>query len=127
MEVKEGEELVSMADRSARVLMVGHILQYHNAVIRLRELIEKGELGKLQYIYSNRLNIGKIRTEENILWSFAPHDISVILMLLNETPNHVFSNGGNYLQEPVVDVTMTTMDFPSGVKAHIFCFMAPSP
>ena len=120
MKVNEGEELVSMADRSSRVLMVGHILQYHNAVIRLRELIEKGELGKLQYIYSNRLNIGKIRTEENILWSFAPHDISVILMLLNEMPNHVFSNGGNYLQEPVVDVTMTTMDFPSGVKAHIF-------
>jgi len=109
-----------MAERSSQVLMVGHILQYHNAVIRLKELIGKGELGKLQYIYSNRLNIGKIRTEENILWSFAPHDISVILMLLNEMPNHVFSNGGNYLQEPVVDVTMTTMDFPSGVKAHIF-------
>ena len=64
--------------------MVGHILQYHNAVIKLKELIDNGELGNIRYVYSNRLNIGKIRVEENILWSFAPHDISVILMLLDE-------------------------------------------
>jgi UDP-2-acetamido-3-amino-2,3-dideoxy-glucuronate N-acetyltransferase len=120
LEVKEGEELVSLARSCSKIIMVGHILQYHNAVLKLKELIDQGELGKIQYIYSNRLSIGKIRTEENILWSFAPHDISVILMLLNETPESIFANGGNYLQERVADVTMTTMNFPSGVKAHIF-------
>jgi UDP-2-acetamido-3-amino-2,3-dideoxy-glucuronate N-acetyltransferase len=100
--------------------MVGHILYYHKAVIRLKELIDSGELGKIQYIYSNRLNIGKIRAEENILWSFAPHDISVILRLLNESPYSVSAKGGNYLQSEVSDVTLTTMDFASGVKSHIF-------
>lgn len=120
LETREGEELVSLAERHSRILMVGHILQYHNAVLTLKDLIDKGDLGKIQYIYSNRLSIGKIRTEENILWSFAPHDISVILMLLNETPESVFANGGNYVQEKVADVTLTVMNFSSGVKAHIF-------
>jgi len=118
--VEEGEELVALSEKKSRVLMVGHILQYHNAVLKLKELVEAGELGKLQYIYSNRLSIGKIRTEENILWSFAPHDLSVILMLLQEFPETICSMGGNYLQDRVADVTMTTMGFPSGVKAHIF-------
>lgn len=117
---KEGEELVSVSESKSKILMIGHILQYHKAVIKLKELIDSGELGKIRYIYSNRLSIGKIRVEENILWSFAPHDISVILMLLNEMPESVYSNGGNYLQEKVADVTITTMNFPSGVKAHIF-------
>ena len=120
LEVNEGEDLVSLTEDNSRILMVGHILQYHNAVLKLKELIDGGELGKIQYIYSNRLSIGKIRTEENILWSFAPHDISVILSLLNETPEFLYASGGNYLQERVADVTMTTMNFPSGVKAHIF-------
>ncbi len=118
--VKEGKELVDLAKKKKRILMVGHILQYHNALIKLKELIKTGELGKIQYIYSNRLNIGKIRNEENILWSFAPHDISVILMLLNEFPESVYSTGGNYLQHNIADVTLTTMNFPSGVKSHIF-------
>ncbi len=120
LETSEGEELVALAERHSRILMVGHILQYHNAVLSLKDLIDRGELGKIQYIYSNRLSIGKIRTEENILWSFAPHDISVILMLLNEMPESVVSSGGNYLQEKVADVTLTIMNFPSGVNAHIF-------
>ena len=102
------------------ILMVGHILQYHPAVIKLKDLINTGELGKIQYLYSNRLNIGKIRNEENILWSFAPHDISVILMLLGEMPESVYATGGSYLQRKIPDTTLTTMDFPSGVKAHIF-------
>jgi UDP-2-acetamido-3-amino-2,3-dideoxy-glucuronate N-acetyltransferase len=116
----EGQKLVKLAELNKLVLMVGHILQYHPAVIRLRELINSGELGKIQYLYSNRLNIGKIRHEENILWSFAPHDISVILMLLGEMPDTVYSTGGSYLQQRIPDTTLTTMDFPSGVKAHIF-------
>jgi len=120
LNVEEAQELVDLAEKYKKILMVGHLLQYHPAVIKLKELIDKGYLGKIQYVYSNRLNIGKIRSEENILWSFAPHDISVILMLLNEFPNSVYATGGNYLQHQIADVTLTTMDFRSGVKAHIF-------
>lgn len=120
LRIKEAEELIKLAEKKACILMVGHILRYHPAVKKLKELIDSGELGKIQYIYSNRLNIGKIRTEENILWSFAPHDISVILFLLGEQPISVSATGGNYLQNDITDVTLTTMDFPSGVKSHIF-------
>jgi UDP-2-acetamido-3-amino-2,3-dideoxy-glucuronate N-acetyltransferase len=120
LDANEGQALVELAERVGRVLMVGHILQYHGAVIKLKELIDRGELGKVNYLCSNRLSIGKIRNEENILWSFAPHDISVILMLLGEEPARVQSTGGSYLQKEVADVTLTTMDFPSGAKAHIF-------
>jgi UDP-2-acetamido-3-amino-2,3-dideoxy-glucuronate N-acetyltransferase len=118
--VEEGEKLVELADRHGLILMVGHILHYHPAVVKLQELIGLGELGKIQYLYSNRLNIGRIRAEENILWSFAPHDISVILMLLGEMPETVWASGGSYLQRKIPDTTLTTLDFPSGVKAHIF-------
>ncbi len=121
LQLEQGEELISLANEEGLILMVGHILHYHPAIRKLKELIDEGELGKIQYIYSNRLNMGKIRSEENILWSFAPHDISVILLLLqNELPETVCSTGGNYLQKQISDVTITTMDFSSGVKAHIF-------
>ncbi len=118
--VEEGQVLVDLAIERKLTLMVGHILHYHPAVKKLKELIDSGELGKIQYLYSNRLNIGKIRAEENILWSFAPHDISVILMLLREMPETVYATGGNYLRHKIPDTTLTTLDFPSGVKAHIF-------
>jgi len=117
---KEAEELVSLAKGKRKILMVGHILEYHPAVIKLKEIINKGELGKINYIYSNRLNLGKFRTEENILWSFAPHDISIILDLLGEMPTEVSAHGGNYLNPNITDVTVTTMNFPTGTKAHIF-------
>lgn len=117
---KEGEELVILAKSKGKILMVGHILEYHPAVAKLNELIEEGALGKINYIYSNRLNLGKIRSEENILWSFAPHDISIILSLLHEMPVEVSAHGGNYLNPHITDVTVTNMSFPSGVKAHIF-------
>ncbi len=120
LNVEEGEELVSLSREQDRILMVGHILHYHPAIEKLKELIDRGELGKIQYIYSNRLNMGKIRSEENILWSFAPHDISAILLLLNEKPETIYATGGSYLQKEIPDVTLTTMDFRSGVKAHIF-------
>lgn len=116
----EGEELVALAKKKKRILMVGHILEYHPAVIRLKEIINKGELGKIYYIYSNRLNLGKFRTEENILWSFAPHDISVILSMLKEMPDEISAFGGNYLNPHITDTTVTNLTFPSGTKAHIF-------
>lgn len=120
LSVKEGEELVALAKKLDRILMVGHLLWYHPAVLKLKELIRSGELGRIRYIYSNRLNLGKIRREENILWSFAPHDISVILGLVNETPEGVLAQGGNYLHQHIADVTISLLSFPSGVKAHIF-------
>jgi UDP-2-acetamido-3-amino-2,3-dideoxy-glucuronate N-acetyltransferase len=118
--VREGRELLDIARKEQRILMVGHILQYHPAVIKLKKLISGGQLGKIQYIYSNRLNIGKLRTEENILWSFAPHDISVILNLLDEDPVKVSAFGGDYLSNNVYDTTMTVLEFRNGVKGHIF-------
>ena len=120
IDVHQGEELVELARATRRILMVGHILRYHPAILKMQDLIRDGDLGKIQYIYSNRLNIGKIRTEENILWSFAPHDISVMLGLLGETPSHVSSQGGAYLSRQVFDVTLSQLSFPSGVQAHIF-------
>ncbi len=120
LNVRQGQELVDLAEKEKRILMVGHVLQYHPAVIKLKELISSGELGKIQYIYSNRLNIGKLRTEENILWSFAPHDISVILLLLDDVPVSVSAFGGDYLNNSVYDTTLTALEFKNGVKGHIF-------
>jgi UDP-2-acetamido-3-amino-2,3-dideoxy-glucuronate N-acetyltransferase len=118
--VREAQILKQLAIRENLKLMVGHILLYHPAIIKLKEIISSGELGKINYIYSNRLNLGKIRTEENILWSFAPHDISVILYLLEEMPAQVSAQGGNYLNRDIADVTISVLSFKSGVKGHVF-------
>ena len=120
LEIKEAQALVAMAEQKGLILMVGHLLQYHPAFVRLKELVHRGELGKLNYIYSNRLSLGKIRREENILWSFAPHDISMILALCREEPLRVSAFGGNYLQKKIADVTVTQLEFKSGIKCHIF-------
>jgi UDP-2-acetamido-3-amino-2,3-dideoxy-glucuronate N-acetyltransferase len=116
----EGRQLIALASERKRILMVGHLLWYHPAVLKLKGLIEDGELGRIRYIYSNRLNLGKIRREENILWSFAPHDISVILGLVGEMPDGVDAQGGNYLHDQIADVTVSLLSFPSGIKAHVF-------
>ncbi len=117
---EEGGKLNSLAQKQTRVLMVGHLLWYHPVVLKLKELVDSGELGRIQYIYSNRLNLGKLRREENVLWSFAPHDISVILGLTGEMPETIRAQGGNYLHQQIADTTMTLMNFASGIKAHIF-------
>ena len=116
----DGLEMVRRADTAGRVLMVGHILEYHPAVVELAKRIRQGELGTLQYLYSNRLNLGKVRREENILWSFAPHDIAVILRLVGEEPLEVAATGGTYLQPDVADVTVTSLWFARGVRGHVF-------
>ncbi|MGB4221220.1 MAG: Gfo/Idh/MocA family oxidoreductase, partial [Smithellaceae bacterium] len=116
----DGEKLVSLAAQKQKTLFVGHILNYHAAVVRLKEMIKDGKIGRLQYIYSRRLSLGKIRREENILWSFAPHDISIILSLTGEEPCYVDSVGHNFLHARIADVTMTNLKFPSGIGAHIF-------
>lgn len=116
----EGRQLVELAESLGRVLMVGHILLYHPAVNALMKLIQDGKLGRILYCYSHRLNMGMIRTEENILWSFAPHDISLMLYLLNEEPNDAQAEGASYLTPGVYDVTLSRLRFPSGVTGHIF-------
>jgi len=118
--VEQGERLLHAANQSQKVIMVGHILSYHPAITKLKELVDHGELGNILYINSHRLNFGKFRREENILWSFAPHDISTILMLLDESPEQVRSFGGEYIQKGIYDFTLTMLEFASGVKAHIF-------
>lgn len=117
----EGEELIEMAKQRGCILMVGHLLQYHPCVRKIQEMVGSGELGKLQYIVSNRLNLGHIRTEENALWNFAPHDVSVILSLCgHEMPSEVRCTGGAYMSRGVADTTLTTMRFDNDVRAHIF-------
>ncbi len=116
---EQGYELVQLARAQERVLMVGHVLEYHPAVTALYQLVQTGELGKVQYIYSNRLSLGKIRREENILWSFAPHDVAVILRLMDALPFQVVACGGNYIQPNIADVTVTNLLFDNGVRAHI--------
>jgi UDP-2-acetamido-3-amino-2,3-dideoxy-glucuronate N-acetyltransferase len=120
LSISEGRELIEFAQDQQRILMVGHLLQYHPCVVRLREMVKAGELGKLFYITSNRLNLGKIRSEENALWSFAPHDISVILGLAGQQPISVQCNGEHYLTQGVADTTLTQMAFPGGLRAHVF-------
>jgi UDP-2-acetamido-3-amino-2,3-dideoxy-glucuronate N-acetyltransferase len=120
LQLNEGEELVDIARKKNRVLMVGHLLYYHPAIRELKELIRKGTLGRVEYVYSSRLNFGKLRTEENILWSFAPHDISAILYLLDEDPVSVAAHGGAYLNPQIADLTLTSFQFASGVTSHIF-------
>jgi UDP-2-acetamido-3-amino-2,3-dideoxy-glucuronate N-acetyltransferase len=120
LDIGEAQRLVKLASERGAILMVGHLLEFHPAVLRLRELISSGGLGELRYIYSNRLNLGKVRREENILWSFAPHDIAIILRLVDAWPIRVAAIGGSYLQPDIADVTVTNIEFPTGVRAHIF-------
>jgi len=100
--------------------MIGHLLQYHPGFIKLRELVREGALGRVEYISSTRLNLGKVRREEDILWSFAPHDLSMILSLVGEKPCDVTAQGGYYLHKTIADVTTTLLAFPGGGQAHVF-------
>ncbi|MFQ6093843.1 MAG: Gfo/Idh/MocA family protein [bacterium] len=119
LDVSEGEELVKLAERGERILMVGHVLEYHPALHQLKEYITSGELGNIYYIYSTRVNLGKIRQFENALWSFGPHDVSLILYLLGQVPIEVTAVGESYLQKGIQDVTFATLHFPGRTMAHI--------
>lgn len=120
LDVSQARALVDLAAERGLTLMVGHLLQYHPAFERLREMVAEGDLGAIRYLYSNRLNLGRFRREENALWSFAPHDISMILALVGEEPSAVSATGGAYLRRHVADVTTTHMEFPGGSRAHVF-------
>jgi UDP-2-acetamido-3-amino-2,3-dideoxy-glucuronate N-acetyltransferase len=119
LSVAEGEQLVALAEERGRVLMVGHILQYHPAVEQLQQLVRDGELGDIHYLSAHRLNLGKICFHENALWAYAPHDISLILSLTGAQPTRVRCSGGAYLSEGIADQTATTLEFASGATGHI--------
>lgn len=116
---KDAMELQNIAREKNAILMVGHVLEYHPAFLKLHELIRSGQLGSMRYLYSNRLSMGKIRTEENILWSFAPHDIALLLRMTGEMPSSVQATGGAWVQPHIHDVTLTDLDFPGGTRAHV--------
>jgi predicted dehydrogenase len=116
---QEAEGVIEAARESGRVLMVGHLLEYHPGVERLAGLVESGELGDLHYIYSNRLNLGKHRQDENALWSLGAHDVSVILRLAGEEPFECSAVGASYVKEGVEDVVFAFMRFESGLTAHM--------
>ncbi len=119
LQVEEGEKLVELAHKEGRILMVGHIMEYHPAALKLKELIDSGELGRIYYLYSTRVNLGKVRDIENALWSFAPHDVSIILYLLNKEPVRITANGMAYLREGIEDVAFSTLYFEGGMLANI--------
>jgi UDP-2-acetamido-3-amino-2,3-dideoxy-glucuronate N-acetyltransferase len=118
--LEDAEKMKKVSEETDQILMVGHLLEYHPAVLKLREMITSGELGKINYVYSNRLNFGKVRTEENALWSFAPHDIAVILRLMGQLPVQVSACGGSYLTNGIADTTMSNLRFGNESRAHIF-------
>jgi predicted dehydrogenase len=117
---QHGLDLVNAARERKAILMVGHLLRYHPAIEALQQIIASGVLGRIDYAYSNRLSMGKIRREENALWSFAPHDISVLLALTQQFPLQVMAVGGSYLQPNIADVTTSHLLFDRGSRAHIF-------
>jgi UDP-2-acetamido-3-amino-2,3-dideoxy-glucuronate N-acetyltransferase len=120
LDLAEASALKDQAQASKLTLMVGHLLLYHPAFISLQAAVAEGHVGQLRYIYSNRASLGKIRKEENALWSFAPHDISMLLALTGQFPNKVVSSGGTYLHPKVSDTSLTHLSFQHGLQGHIF-------
>lgn len=117
--VADAELAVAAAERTGKILMVGHLLEYHPAVEKLKQIADSGELGAIHYIYSNRLNLGQLRADENALWSLGAHDVSVILRLAGEEPHEVSARGESYMREGIEDVVFAFLRFPSGLAAHL--------
>jgi len=117
--VADAELAVAAADETGRILMVGHLLQYHPGIAKLKEIADSGELGDIHYIYSNRLNLGQIRADENALWSLGAHDVSVLLHLADEEPSELDARGESYMRQGIEDVVFGYLRFPSGLAAHL--------
>jgi len=118
--VQGAVKLDKISRENGMVLMVGHVLLFHPAIKKIKQLIDSGKIGKLEYLYSNRLNLGTVRTEENILWSFAPHDIAIFQYFIGRKPLEVNSKGGAFLQSHIHDITMTMLKYPDNIIGHIF-------
>ncbi|MEA2483736.1 MAG: hypothetical protein QOC55_1683 [Thermoleophilaceae bacterium] len=117
--VADAERVVAAAEQADRILMVGHLLEYHPGVRKLKELASSGQLGDIRYIYGNRLNLGKLRPDENALWSLGAHDVSVLLHLAEEEPSELHAFGESYMNRPIEDVVFCYLRFPSGLMAHL--------
>ncbi len=117
--IADAERAVAAAARAGRTLMVGHLLEYHPGVLKLKALADSGELGEIYYIYGNRLNLGKLRADENALWSLGAHDVSVVLALAGEEPTEAVAHGESYVRKGVEDVVFCYLRFPSGLSAHL--------
>ena len=120
LSVEDSEELLLLSKNFDVNIMVGHVLLFHPAIIKIKEFIDCGSIGELQYLYSNRLNLGKVRTEENVFWSLAPHDIAIFQYLTSASPVSIHSKGSTFLQKGIPDSTMTNLEYGNGVKGHIF-------
>jgi UDP-2-acetamido-3-amino-2,3-dideoxy-glucuronate N-acetyltransferase len=120
MNDKQSKEIRKMVNKSGLVFMVGHLFQYHPAFLKAREIVDSGVLGKIRYIYSNRISLGKIRSEENVLWSLAPHDFSIILALMKRPPIKMRTDKRRILGRKIYDSCHIDMEFSDGVKGHIF-------
>ena len=117
--VADAEAVVDAARASGRTLMVGHLLEYHPGLERLKALVDSGDLGEVHYIYGNRLNLGKLRADENALWSLGAHDVSVVLRLADDEPVEMHAHGESYMREGVEDVVFCYLRFRSGLAAHL--------
>tara|TARA_Y100000768_G_scaffold142576_1_gene106186 strand:- start:3743 stop:4702 length:960 start_codon:yes stop_codon:yes gene_type:complete len=120
LSIKDAEDLINLAEKNKVNMMVGHVLLFHPAINKIKKVISSGAIGDLQYIYSNRLNLGKVRTEENVFWSLAPHDIAIFQYLTDSKPNVIKSIGSSFLQKDIYDSTLTHLEYENGTKGHIF-------
>ena len=120
LSIEEARELVVLSEINKVNAMVGHVLLFHPAVKKIKEMIGNGEIGDLQYVYSNRLNLGKVRTEENVFWSLAPHDIAIFQYLTESIPKKINAIGSTFLQKGIPDSTLTQLEYENGVRGHIF-------
>ena len=120
LSLKEAQKIKNLCDKLDGKLMLGHLLLFHPAIEKMKKIIKDNTIGKIQYIYSNRLNLGVVRKEENVFWSFAPHDISLLQYFSDSFPLEVFSHGGAFLQKNIHDTTITYLKYPNGVQGHIY-------
>jgi len=120
LNIDDAEQLVKQAEANNINLMVGHVLLFHPAINKIKELIDENKIGKLQYVYSNRLNLGQIRTEENVFWSLAPHDISIFQYFIEDFPIQIKASGSTFLQKGIHDSTLTILEYPNNINGHIF-------
>ncbi len=120
LKLNDAKILISLAEKYSRILMVGHLLHYHSGFKKLKEIVKSGGIGKVCQIYSSRLSMGKIRPQENVIWSFAPHDISMMLSLVEAKPESIFVNGNSIIQKNIEDMATINCNFADNIKSHIF-------
>lgn len=120
LNAKDSLDLVRLSEKNRSKLMVGHLMLFHPAIAKIKQLIEEGLIGDMRYICSDRLNLGRVRTEENVLWSLAPHDLSILNDLIGQMPESVNASGGCYLQKNIFDMVVATYEYPGNIKAHIY-------